>query len=406
MIKRPHLTSILFLAACLALLSGCARKDPGNAAGKPGEFVFGMLLVGPCNDKGWSEGFHAAGKYVESRLPGTRMLYVDKVNPADRPGITTSQLAEELVAKGAKFIVFNSDDMKDEALLFARRHPEIPVLHASGDTAWKEGKNYRDIPSLANFMPRIEAVKMMAGFAAALASRTGKIGYLGPLINDETRRLAVAAYLGARHAWTKVLGRDPRDLKFKVNWIGFWFFKPGETEDPTQVSEHFFKEGYDVVITGLDTTENLVTAARKSMPENPCRAFTYGYENAGAEAPDVCLGSIYMNWGPEILRQVQAIRGNRWKAGWVWQAPDYNDLNNPDTSPVGLKRGPALSADVGAKLDAFTRELAGGLNLWTGPLRFQDGSVFLGEGQTATDLQVWYLPLLLEGMEGQSVPGK
>jgi simple sugar transport system substrate-binding protein len=52
---------------------------------------------------------------------------------------------------------------------------------------------------------------------------------------------------------------------------------------------------------------------------------------------------------------------------------------------------------------AFIAELAGGLNLWTGPLNFQDGSAFLAEGETATDQQIWYLPQLLEGMEGQSV---
>ena len=51
-------------------------------------------------------------------------------------------------------------------------------------------------------------------------------------------------------------------------------------------------------------------------------------------------------------------------------------------------------------------ERAGGLNLWVGPLNFQDGSSFLKEGETANDQQIWYLPKLLEGMEGQSVPAK
>ena len=48
--------------------------------------------------------------------------------------------------------------------------------------------------------------------------------------------------------------------------------------------------------------------------------------------------------------------------------------------------------------------LAGGLNLWTGPINLQDGTEYLAEGEVATDQQVWYLPQLLEGMEGQSVP--
>ena len=52
-------------------------------------------------------------------------------------------------------------------------------------------------------MGRMEYGKMMAGCAAALTTKTGKIGYLGPLINDETRRLAASAYLGAKYCWTQ-----------------------------------------------------------------------------------------------------------------------------------------------------------------------------------------------------------
>ena len=42
------------------------------------------------------------------------------------------------------------------------------------------------------------------------------------------------------------------------------------------------------------------------------------------------------------------------------------------------------------------------INLFSGPLNFQDGTPFLKAGDTATDEQVWSLPQLLEGMEGQS----
>ena len=31
---------------------------------------------GPANDKGWSEAHHEAGKYVEKKLPGTRLIFV------------------------------------------------------------------------------------------------------------------------------------------------------------------------------------------------------------------------------------------------------------------------------------------------------------------------------------------
>ena len=71
---------------------------------------------------------------------------------------------------------------------------------------------------------------------------------------------------------------------------------------------------------------------------------------------------------------------------------------------VGFEKGAALSAEAAASLDDFIAELAGGLNLWTGPINLQDGTDYLKDGEVATDLQIWYLPQLLEGMEGQSVP--
>ncbi len=49
-------------------------------------------------------------------------------------------------------------------------------------------------------MGKMEYGKMIAGCAAALTTQTGKIGYLGPLINDETRRLSDSVYLGASTA--------------------------------------------------------------------------------------------------------------------------------------------------------------------------------------------------------------
>ncbi|KPL84392.1 lipoprotein [Thermanaerothrix daxensis] len=370
---------------------------------QPQEFVFGMLLVGPYNDRGWSQAHYEAGLYVEEKVPGAKMIYIDKVNPADRPGTTPEQLAEDLVSKGAKLVIFNSDDMKDGAEAFAKARPDIIVIHASGDGAWKEGKNYRDLPNLGNVMGRMEYGKMIAGCAAALTTKTGQIGYLGPLINDETRRLAAAAYLGARYCWTEYLGKDPAQLKFKVTWIGFWFNIPGVTADPTQVADDFFNSNYDVVISGIDTTEALVEAKKFRGQGKEVWAVPYDYIEACKEAEEVCLGVPYFNWGPMYAKYIQEAIAGTWKPSWDWVGPDWNDINNPDTSHVGFVKGAALSADASAQVDKFISELAAGLNLWKGPLNFQDGTPFLKEGEVATDLQVWYLPQLLEGMEGQSV---
>jgi simple sugar transport system substrate-binding protein len=373
---------------------------PPEPAAEP--FVFGMLLVGPYNDHGWSQAHFEAGEYVAAHT-NAEMVYLDKVNPADRPGTTPDQLAEDLLAQGAQLIIFNSDDMKDASTTFAQAHPDVPVIMASGDQVWADGEAYTAIPNMSNVMGRMEYGKMIAGCAAALTTQTGKIGYLGPLINDETRRLAASAYLGARYCWTEVLGNDAADLAFKVTWIGFWFNIPGFTSDPTQVANDFFDSGYDVVLSGIDTTEALVEAARRAAADEKVWAVPYDYIGACAEAEAVCLGVPYFNWGPAYLELIDAAAAGAFPSVFQWNGPDWSDINNPDTSAVGFVKGPALSADAGTAVDDFVAALAGGLNLWTGPINLQDGTSYLADGEVGTDQQVWYLPQLLEGMEGQSV---
>ena len=379
------------------------KSAPTDTAAAPtGGLTFGLLMVGPYNDHGWSQAHYEAGQYVEQHVEGAKMIYVDKVNPADRPGTTASQLAEDLVAKGARLIIFNSDDMKDEATQFAQAHPDIYVIMASGDQVWKDGQDYIDLPNMTNIMGRMEYGKMIAGCAAALTTQTGQIGYLGPLINDETRRLASSVYLGAKNCWTTILRKDAKDLKFKVNWIGFWFNIPGVTSDPTQVADDFFNNGYDVVVSGIDTTEAVTEAKKFADDGKQVWAIPYDFVGACEEATEVCLGVPYFNWGPAYTIALQSVADGSWTSKFEWNGPDWTNINNPNTSAVGFVNGAALSSDAGISLGKFMARLSGGMNLWVGPLNLQDGSQYLADGEVATDQQIWYLPQLLEGMEGAS----
>jgi simple sugar transport system substrate-binding protein len=296
--------------------------------------------------------------------------------------------------------------MRDGILAAAAAHPDVPMIWSSGDSAWEEGQNYQaDLTNLGNVLPQMEFGKMIGGCAAALTTQTGRIGYLGPLINDETRRFVNAAYLGARHCWETYRGEDPAALEFEVTWIGFWFNIPGLTLDPTQVTNEFLAGGADVVISGIDTTEAIVRAGQAVEAGEDVWAVPFDYEGACEEAPAACLGVPYFNWRPTYLEIAQSVIDGTFEASWQWPGPDWEDINNLDTSSVGWIHGEALTDESTVMLDEFIGELASGdLNLFTGPLNFQDGSAYLADGEEATDLQIWYTPQLLEGIEGASAP--
>ncbi len=393
---------IAFLVAVLALLTaacgGAATEAP------PEEFVFGVILVGPKNDHGWSQAHYEGGLYVEENLPGASMIVFESLNPADKPEATLEGVVDDMVDQGAKLIFTTSDEFEEDTVGAANKYPDITFISVSGDDAWSDGMDAGKAPSNeGNIMGRMPDMKAIAGCADALATETGKIGYLGPLINFETRRLTASVYLGARYCYDNYRGMDPDDLGYTVTWIGFWFNIPGVTLDPTEVTTGFFDGGADVVISGIDTTEGIVVAGQRADQGETVWAVPYDYEGACGEKPEICLGVPFFNWGPAYLATAQAVSDGTWTQSWEWNPAYWDNLTDKDKSNVGWVDGPGLTAEMKADLDDFISGLASGdIVIWKGPINLQDGTRYLADGEVATDKQIWYLPQLLEGMEGPS----
>ncbi len=363
------------------------------------ELVFGMVLVGPKNDHGWSQAHADAAAYVEANLPGSRAIIFESLNPADKPEATLEGVVDDMVADGATLILTTSDEFEEDTLGVAGKYPDIVFINVSGDDVLTGEAT----PNLGNIMGRMEDMKAIAGCAAALNTQTGSIGYLGPLINFETRRLAASAYLGAKYCYENYRGMDPADLKFTVTWIGFWFNIPGVTLDPTEVTNGFFDGGADVVMSGIDTTEGIDVAGQRAAQGTQVWAVPYDYQGACEQSPDICLGVPFFNWGPAYLETAKAVEAGTWEQSWDWNAPNWDNLTDMDTTAVGWVNGTGMPAEAQAFLDEFIAGMASGdINVWTGPINLQDGTEHVPAGAVATDEQIWYLPLLLEGMTGPS----
>lgn len=389
-----HFALLTLIVAILA--TACGPK----ATPEPEEFVFGVIMVGPYNDHGWSEAHYEAGKYVEEQVAGARMIYLDKMNPADRPETTVEQQVDDMIAQGAKLILTTSDDFQDDTDLVAQKYPDITFINVSGD----HSLDATSPNNLGNFMGQMEFMKAAAGCNAALATETGHIGYLGPLINNETRRLVNSAYLGARYCYEHYRGKNPDDLQFTVTWIGFWFNIPGVTLDPTEVANDLYNSGVDVLLSGIDTTEG--TVVTKQHADQGERVFTipYDYRNACDQAPEVCLGVPYFNWGPAYAATVKQVQDGSWQKNWTWNSPDWKDLNNLDTTAVGYVFGPATGAEWKSDVEDYLQYLSqnkwGGL--FVGPLSWQDGASWLADGEVASEEAIWNTQQLLEGIKGPS----
>ncbi len=82
------------VSACVlvtTVLLGVMLAPPGvapTATAAAAAVPFGIVLVGPRNDHGWSEAHYIGAQYAERHVPGAKMIYVDNVNPAAKPGVT------------------------------------------------------------------------------------------------------------------------------------------------------------------------------------------------------------------------------------------------------------------------------------------------------------------------------
>jgi simple sugar transport system substrate-binding protein len=413
MTRKAFLFCLLVVAFGLITVIPVAAQD---------EFVFGMVLVGPQNDRGWSQAHFEGGQYVEANVPGARMLVFERLNPADSPETTLADVAAEMVNQGAQLIFTASDEFEEDTAAAALAFPEVTFINVSGDDAYSgvQSDGSPTAPNIGNVMGQMEWGKMIAGCAAALTTQTGSISYLGPLINFETRRLVASAYLGARHCYETYRGMDPAELQFAVTWIGFWFNIPGVTLDPTEVTNQFFDDGSDVVISGIDTTEGIVVTGQRRAEGEQVWAVPYDFESACSEAPEVCLGVPYFHWGPAYVNIVTAVQAGTYTQSWEYVGPDWENINNPDTSAIGysLEGADGLSEEARANLEGFIAEMsayaldpanADTFFLWEGPLSYQDGTELVAEGEKLPMIaplgeapSVWYLEQLLLGIEGAS----
>lgn len=395
MLRKVMLSAVVAVLLVMAIVPAITQD----------EFVFGMVLVGPKDDRRWSQAHYEGGVYIEENIPGARMLVFEKLNQADIPETTLEDVVILFVEQGAKVIFTTSDTYDEDAAAIARMYPDVVFINVSGDDVLAGTAP----ANLGNLMAMIEWPRLIAGCAAALTSETGKLGYVGTLATGETLRVSSSAYLGAKHCWEQK-GGDPEAFKFTVTWIGYWFAIPGVTLDVTEESNRFFDNGADVVLSGVDTAELVEVAAQRQADGQKVYAVPYNSVTGCTQAPEARLGVPFYNWGPAYAAIVNSVQAGTWKQLWDWVPPVWDEISDSESSTItGFYYGEGLSIENRALLDDFVAEViayatdganAGSMYLWQGPLALQDGTVLTRDNENVSLKDIWYLPQLLDGMIG------
>ncbi|MEL6149926.1 MAG: BMP family ABC transporter substrate-binding protein, partial [Chloroflexota bacterium] len=362
------------------------------------DFVFGMVLVGPADDRGWSQAHFEGGEFVEAATDATMLLFenyggveaaarAEAEARGDDPDSIESPMNDvvaEMVRDGAELIFMTSADFVEETGELALGYPDVVFIQIAGDAVLTRTAP----PNVGNIMGQMEWGKFAVGCAAALTTETGRVGYLGPLIDSETRRLAASAYLGARHCYEEYRGFDADELVFRVEWVGFWFEIPGVTRNPRRLVFSLYNDDFDVIVSGIDTPV-AVEIAREFL-NNGELVYATAYENTDPcnELPEVCIGTAFFGWGQPYAAITENVINGTWQPEWDWLSPNWDSFDTVDETPVGFATGDAFPEDFEADLNTFITDLEDytrnqfvpvSFPLWQGLLRLQDGTILADE---------------------------
>src|SRR5262245_60368215 len=114
---------------CFVLLLGLGLMAVAPAALAQDELVFGLVLVGPKDGRGWSQAHYDGGLHVQESIPGARMLVCESLIPADKPQATLADVVALLVEEGAKLVITTSDAFDEDTAAVAANYPADVFIH-------------------------------------------------------------------------------------------------------------------------------------------------------------------------------------------------------------------------------------------------------------------------------------
>ena len=146
----------------------------------------------------------------------------------------------------------------------------------------------------------------------------------------------------------------------------------------------------DVMAQHQDTT-SAVAAAEKAG------AFSTGYNSPmGAAAPKGYLTSPIWNWGPYFETVVKSVMDKTYKPGSYW--------GGLETGTIALDAyGPSVTDETKGLIDAAAAKIKDhSWDVFTGPIKDQDGNVKVAEGAKLTDEEMLSMDWFVEGVIGST----
>ena len=355
-----NIKTLLASAAVALGLAGGAFAD-GHEKTKVG-FVF----VGPIGDGGWTYEHNKGRRAVEEALgDAVEPVYVENV----AEGPDSERVMTQMALDGADLIFTTSFGYMDPTINIAKKFPDVKFEHATG---------YKRADNVSTYSARFYEGRAIQGHIAGKMTKSHIIGYIASYPIPEVIRCINAAYIHA----AKV---NP-DVEFKIIWAYTWF-DPAKEADAARA---LIEQGADVVLQHTDST------APQAAAQEAGNVVTFGQaSDMGQYAPFPRVSSIIDDWAPYYIARTKAVMDGSWESKDTWDGIGAGMVGIGEITD-------AVPADVKEEALAMKAAIAdGSYHPFTGPLKKQDGSDWLADGEVADDGTLAGMNFYVEGLTGE-----
>lgn len=340
-----------------------ARADTNNLPARD-PIQVGFVYVSPIGENGWTYEHDQGRLAVEAAFGnGVETSYVESVPE----GPAAEQVMTQMAESGVDLIFTTSFGYMDHVMNVATKFPDVKFEHATG---------YKTAPNVSVYAPRLYEGRAVQGLIAGRMTKTNVVGYIGSFPIPEVIRGVNAAYIQAKKV-------NP-NVKFIVTWAYTWFDPAAEGE----AARDLIAQGADVILQHTDSTEPLVIAENVGAI-----GFGQTYDMTEfANGPRV--SSLINNWAPYYVARTQAVIDGTWASTDTWGGIDTGMVK---IGAMTHRIPPSVQAEATALMASIKN---GSYKPFTGPLKQQNGSVWLRRGETADDNTLAGLNFFVEGVKG------
>ena len=355
------------LIASVAAVTAISFAAPVRAqdAAQDGPLKVGFIYVGPVGDGGWTYQ-HDQGRLAVEEEFGDRVetTFIESVPE----GADAERAITQLALAGNKLIFTTSFGFMDPTINVAAKFPDVKFEHATG---------YKRAENVATYDARFYEGRAVIGTIAGRMTKSNKIGYIGSFPIPEVIQGINSSFIHARKV-------NP-DVEMRIVWAYSWF-DPAKEADAAAA---LLAEGVDVIMQHTDSTAPLAKAQEAG-------AIGFGQaSDMAAFAPTPRVSSIIDNWAPYYIKRVGQVLDGTWTSEATWAGIGDGEVVIGEISE-------AVPAEVKAEAEALRDQIgAGEYHPFTGPLNKADGSVWLAEGQVATDEELSSMNFYVEGITAE-----